>query len=386
MPFYSLSPVNFRNLKNETINIFSKEVFFTGENGQGKSNLLEALYFASYGSSFRTHVDSEMTKKGESEMSVRVLYKGSLGDSHSTSIKFFSKGGKSSKKMEKDGKIIRDRKELLNTMPCVLYSHDDLEFVSGAPERRRFFIDQTLSMYDVLYVDILRRYKQILKSRNQCIKDKQFNLLDTYDTQLAAAGLEIEKRRSACVFKFNQIFTKLYYEVSGLEGVCIRYCPAWRKDNCSKNSEAATQEKTGGYNDNELPPAQDVISYLQGKRQSDIVMNTTLSGPHRDRIGFTRKGEAFVPQASMGQRRLVALVLRTAQAQYYTQETGRLPVLLMDDVLLELDPEKRQRMTSLLPQYDQLFCTFLPGEPYENYKTNDTLVYTIKDGGWQQAE
>ena len=76
------------------------------------------------------------------------------------------------------------------------------------------------------------------------------------------------------------------------------------------------------------------------------------------------------------------MVLRTAQAVYYNQITGKNPVLLMDDVLLELDPEKRKRVTNLLPDYDQLFCTFLPGEPYENYRRNETLVYEISEGKW----
>ncbi len=111
-----------------------------------------------------------------------------------------------------------------------------------------------------------------------------------------------------------------------------------------------------------------------------------MSGPHRDRIVFERKGSPFIPKASTGQRRLVSLVLRTAQAVFYNQITGKKPVLLMDDVLLELDPEKRQKVTSLLPEYDQLFCTFLLGEPYENYRRENTSVYEIKEGKWNKIK
>ncbi len=357
MPFCSLSPVNFRNLENKTIDLLAPEVYFTGENGQGKSNMLEALYYASYGSSFRTHTEGEMIKKGEKAMSVRALFRGENGDSHTTSI-IYENG---SKKMEKDGKIIRDRKELVNTMPCVLYNHDDLDFAVGSPERRRFFIDQSLSMYDLLYIDVCRRYKRVLKSRNLCFKEGKYSLVDTYDLQLVQNGLEIQKKRKDAIFMFNQIFGKLYEEVSGIAGVSIAYSASWK----SFQSD-------------------EVLAHLRERRQAERAMGTTLSGPHRDRIGFMRGGEEFVSTASTGQRRLVALALRTAQAVFYTNVTGKKPVLLMDDVLLELDPEKRQRVTAALPAYDQLFCTFLPEEPYLRYRHAGTRIYAISEGSWKE--
>lgn len=94
--------------------------------------------------------------------------------------------------------------------------------------------------------------------------------------------------------------------------------------------------------------------------------------------------EHFIPSASTGQRRLIALLLRTAQAVFYEKVTGIKPVLLMDDVMLELDPDKRQKLTSLLPEYDQLFCTFLPGEPYERYKHKGTRIYFLEKGVWHE--
>jgi len=111
-----------------------------------------------------------------------------------------------------------------------------------------------------------------------------------------------------------------------------------------------------------------------------------MSGPHRDRIKFVRNGADFVATASTGQRRLLAILLRVSQSIFYKQATGKNPILLMDDVLLELDPEKRQHVTALLPDYDQLFCTFLPGEPYERYAKSSTRVYKIENGGWNEIQ
>lgn len=375
MPFYSLSFVNFRNLLNSTIDLLSKEVYFVGENGQGKSNILEALYYASYGSSFRTRTENEIVRKGESIMSVRSLFKEDGGNTHTTFISYDS----NVKKIEKDGKYIHDRKELINTIPCVLYNHDDLDFAVGSPERRRFFVDQSLSMYDDLYIDLSRRYKRVLKSRNLCLKEKKYSLLDTYDIQLVQSGLEIQKKRKNAIFTFNQIFGKLYEDVSGISGVSIKYHPSWKK-----NSDVNAEESI--YGDRNIPSIDDVLDSIKSRRDAEAVMSTTLTGPHRDRITFAKDGEVFVPTASTGQRRLIALSLRTAQAVFYTQVTGKKPVLLMDDVMLELDPAKRQRITALLPDYDQLFCTFLPGEPYDLYKHEGTRIYSIKEGGWTELK
>lgn len=379
MPFLSLSVTNYRNLINNTIDLFAKEIFFVGENGQGKSNLLESLYYSAYGSSFRTHNDGEILKKGEKSFSIRTLFREENGTAHTTAV-FFEN---SQKKIEKDGKILHDRKELINTIPCVLYNHDDLDFAIGSPERRRFFLDQSLSMYDVMYVDVMRRYKRILKSRNLCLKEQKYQLLETYDIQLAMNGLEIQKKRKNTIFQFNQIFGKLYEEVTGIDGISIRYVPTWNKS--KSENEKITMESFSDFSDSELPSIDEVKDILNSKREMEKSLGTTVTGPHRDKIVFIRNSHSFVPTASTGQRRLLALVLRTAQAVFYSKMTGKKPVLLMDDVLLELDPEKRRRLTSLLPEYDQLFCTFLPGEPYENYRKENTRVYEIKDGGWNDG-
>ena len=255
-------------------------------------------------------------------------------------------------------------------MPCILFCHDDMDFVTGEPGRKRFFIDQSLSLYDVYYIDILRKYRQILKSRNLILKEKKYEMLDVYDTQLVQCGLEISRKRKTAIFKFNEIFSKLYYDITGIENVRIFYEPSWKEieDGVSKR----------------IPNENEALDILIQKREIDKVMNTTMSGPHRDKIKYVKDGMLFVPVASTGQRRLIALLLRISQAVFFSQVTKEKPILLMDDVMLELDPDKRQRLTSMLPEYDQLFCTFLPGEPYERYKHTTTKVINIKDGSWNE--
>ena len=366
MPFLSVNFYNYRNLANDKIDLLSKEVYFVGENGQGKSNILESLYYCAYGNSFRTHFDQEIIKHGQKDFSIKALYKDSKEILRNIDIYYEN----SKKRIEKNGKTIHDRKDLINTMPCILFCHDDMDFVTGDPGRKRFFIDQCLSLYDVLYIDILRKYKQILKSRNIVLKEQRYEMLDVYNVQLANAGLEIQEKRKKAIFKFNEIFTKLYYEITGIENVRIMYNPSWKEieENISTR----------------LPTVDEVLQILESKKEIDKVMNTTMSGPHRDKINFVQDGKMFVPIASTGQRRAIALLLRVSQAVYFSQVTKEKPILLMDDVLLELDPNKRQKLTSMLPDYDQLFCTFLPGEPYEKYKHSTTKVINIKEGQWYE--
>jgi len=309
----------------------------------------------SYGSSFRTKSDDEIITNGGQNYSIRSIFRDQ--NDHTNTISIIYKDNK--KKIEKNAKQINDRKELVNTIPCVLYSHDDLDFSIGSPDRKRFFIDQSLSMYDTSYIDISRKYKKILKTRNTILKEKRSDLLDVLDAQLSEAGIEVTHRRKSTITAFNRVFARLYKDVCGIDNVTIDYSPSWKGDT-----------------------VESALVALAEKRELDLSMGISMSGPHRDRIRFIKNKTSFVPTASTGQRRLLSLLLRTAQAQYYTEVTGKLPVLLMDDVMLELDPNKRQRFTALLPEYDQLFCTFLPGEPYDRYKKSTTKVYTINGGKW----
>lgn len=353
MPFLSISFHNFRNLTDSTIDLLSKEVFFIGKNGQGKSNILETLYISAYGSSFRTKSDSELIKNGESDYSIKGYYKNELEKTDSITVSYFE----NKKKILKNGKTIHDRKDIVNTIPCVLFCHDDLDFSIGEPERRRFFIDQTLSMYDLVYIDTNRKYKRILKTRNLLLKEEKYDLLEAYDYSLAEVGAEIVKKRDRAIFQFNQLFSKLYEQVSDIDSVTLKYDSQWK--------DLSIDE---------------IIKILFEKRETDKIMKVTMSGPHRDKIKFVRKGKPFISTASTGQRRLTALLLRICQASFYTSITSKKPVLLMDDVLLELDPDKREKVTILLPEYDQLFCTFLPGEPYERYMKHDTKILNVENG------
>jgi DNA replication and repair protein RecF len=370
MAFDTLRTASFRNLKDMEVDVSAKDVFLIGDNGQGKTNFLEALYFCSYAASFRGARDSEVALTGEKDFSAEV--KLSIGDSGGNTDVLYGrilvKFEKGKKTVFLDGKQAEDRKELLEISPCIVFCHEDMDFVAGTPERRRWFFDQNLSLYDPVYLEYLRRYRKALKSRNVLLRETQSRqnspasisgVLDALDPQLASYGQWLMEKREESARLFSETFGTLYEAVAGIGGIAVKYTPSW-------NVKAATMDS--------------LLAHLEERREADISAGNTLSGPHRDRYSFTRLGIDFAAKASTGQRRLLALLLRIAQARRFSAMTGRNPVLLLDDVLLELDPEKRRRLLSALPSYDQAFYTFLPEEPYERYRRSGTLVYMVRDG------
>jgi DNA replication and repair protein RecF len=361
----SLRTTAFRNLADTAVFTGAKDVFLVGENGQGKTNFLEALYFCSYASSFRGARDGELARNGEKDFSAVVSIT-QPSSPQSIASEVFVKFEKGKKTVIVDGKRLEDRKELLSVSPCIVFCHEDMEFVSGSPEKRRWFFDQALGLYDPVYLDDLRRYRRVLKSRNAVLRDyalRRFEgsvepVLDALDLQYAEYGVQLMEKRETAARLFSDVFGPLYEEVSGIGGIAVRYIPSW-KFSATESSAA---------------------DLLRQRRPADLAAGISLSGPHRDRYVITRGSAEFAGSASTGQRRLLALLLRVAQSRRFSEMTGKNPLLLLDDVLLEMDGEKRRRFLSVLPGYDQAFYTFLPEEPYRRYCREDTLVYKVEDG------
>jgi DNA replication and repair protein RecF len=366
MKFSSLRTYGFRNLKPAEIKLHGKDIFLVGENGQGKSNFLEAIYFCSFASSFRGALDKEIMLTGTTECSVWADVCYDTGDASSINDEVLIKIQNDKKSITINNKNIKERKDLLSVAPSIVFCHEDMHFINGTPEQRRWFFDQNLCLCDIEYVDDLRKYKKILKTRNSLLKEikekkqTQVNLLDVLDPQLAEYGLRLMQKRKQEIINFSLLFGPLYKIVSEIESIDVEYEASWKHDDMDG-----------------------IITDLYNKREREIFLGLTLSGPHRDNYYYTRDGADFSKKASTGQKRLMALLLRAAQARRFYAVNNKKPILLLDDVLLELDGEKRVKFLSVLPEYDQAIYTFLPEEPYNNYKKDDTLIYKIKDGGFE---
>ena len=364
MSLTSIRTLAFRNLLDAETSIRGNDIFLVGENGQGKSNFLEALYFCCYASSFRGVRDSDLANNGKNDFSAEIKITGSAdSENNILSDNILVKAEKGKKTVLINGKRTEDRKDLLYSAPCIVFCHEDMEFVSGSHEKRRWFFDQVLSLYDAVYLDDLRRFRHVLKSRNSVLRDYAHgnlagdheSILDALDAQFVLYGSRLMEKRKIAAELFSGIFGPLYRDVSGLDGITVKYVPSWKDTD-------------------------DVAQIIAERRSADLSAGISLCGPHRDRYVFNCQGDEFAGKASTGQRRLLALLLRVAQARRFSEMTGKKPILLLDDVLLEMDGEKRQKFFSVMPDYDQGFYTFLPEEPYHNYRKDDSLVYHVNGG------
>lgn len=353
MGFRSVRLFQFRNIRDTEISFSDRDVYLVGENGQGKTNFLESIYLLCYGSSFRTKNESLLIRHPEKEMSLSAVFN---DGEHNRKIQLKIEKGK--KQIAIDGKKIRDRKELLSDFPCIAFTHDDIGFVNGPPSIRRNFLNQTISLFDSSYIDTLRVYNRVVKLRNKVLKERRGDLLEIYDSQAALSGLELQRKRTALIDEFNLTFTELYQRISGTDvKLEIRYSPSWKCE----------------------PTVQAVNELMTANRNRDLQYAATTSGPHRDRIGFYAGGRNFAATASTGQIRLISLSLKASQTAFAARKSGKLPVLLLDDVLLEMDLGKRQRFLENLPEYRQAFFTFLPDEALVDYKDSGP-IYRVSGG------
>ncbi len=338
MRFRRISIRDFRNISSASIETDAEDIVLTGTNGQGKTNFLEAVYILCYGSSFRTSHLRQAVRHDEAGFSLSADFENEYGEMERISTSFSD--GK--RKIMLNGKEVSDRKELIYRFPCIAFVHDDIDFIKGEPDTRRRFFDQMMSLHSPVFFDDSRSYRMILMQRNAAIKGNP-GLMHLYDGRLAALGLEIMSMRAAAVYDFNQIFPELFRRISGTGmDLEIRYQPSWSG----------------------MTSADEIEDYLASTEERDLKMLSTTSGIHRDRFSVMYGNIPFSSIGSTGQIRLCSLLFRISESLYFSKMTGRKPVILLDDVLLELDDTKRSMLLSELSGYSQAFYTFLPRERY----------------------
>jgi DNA replication and repair protein RecF len=356
MAFISVAYQDFRNIRKTTLDIDAPMVYLVGENGQGKTNFIESIYILCYGASFRTRKDARLITLGQEAAYIRGRSRKAEGIDRDIAVKIIKNG---KKEIRVDGRLINDRMDLIENVPCIVFAHQDLLFITGSPEMGRRFFNQTLSLFDPLFVGLLRGYRKLLKSRNILLKESNRTLLPAYTRNLVEIGLQIQRRRERIIEEFNSTFSLLFAGISGLKGeTTIRYRSSW--------PEGMSNEE--------------VMKFMAKRENRDFTFETTTTGPHRDRFILMYDGKEYSHIASTGQIRLCSLILRVAQARFFSGKTGKQPVLLLDDVLLELDAHKRERFIEELPEFEQAFFTFLPDEQFRKYSGDDTMIYRVAGG------
>lgn len=345
MHLSSLHLRDFRNYRELSLQFSPGLNVIHGDNAQGKTNLLEAIYLLATGRSHRTNRDVELVFHGSASLAAKATVERRTG----TLFLELSLGLETRKELKINGMQERRIASLVGSLAAVLFSPDDLQLLKGPPAGRRRFLDVELSQLSQTYLQHLITYNKVLSQRNSLLKSPapDTNLLSVYDEQLITTGAQLVVRRAGAVRRLAPIAQRYHSSLSDdKEDLRLDY-----------QSQGATPNESPSL----ATVEQRLSSQLQQRRSEEIRRQVTLVGPHRDDLGFWIDDKDTRVFASQGQQRTTVLALKLAELQFMTEELGEAPVLLLDDVSSELDPHRRHYLLSAVQGGVQTFisCTDL---------------------------
>ena len=337
----------FRNIAAIRLIFAADYALVFGPNGRGKSNILEAISYLSIGKSVRGAKDPQAVPHGEEFFDIQATCSDERHD-HQLRIFYDKKEGK---KAFVDANPLPRVSDLLGVFRTVHFSPEDVSLVLRFPAQRRRLLDILISQSRASYLRDLQRYNRVLTQRNHLLRTaKKSNrglveqqVMEPWDAQLVELGAEIRKCRLEALEKINAPFTCYYDRFSPAdEEVVITYQGAKES-----GLEALRTE---------------LKEALERRRDQEAQMGHTLSGPHRDDLKFTLNGESAEIYASEGQLKTVLISWKLAEARYMEKQTGRQPVLLLDDVFSELDPGRIGELLDIINEFEQVIAT-TPQDP-----------------------
>ncbi|WP_346355092.1 DNA replication/repair protein RecF [Azotosporobacter soli] len=329
---------NFRNYDVLELSPAAGINILLGNNAQGKTNIIEALYYSALGRSHRTSSDEEMIRWEQDGGAIQVLFS-RMGVEQELRIQFLPSKGKS---CFHNGHKIK-AKDIVGMFNAVLFAPEDLMLVKGAPVLRRRFLDGEISQASPYYYQQLLSYNRILGQRNHLLKKirerkAKEELLDSWDPQLAKAAASIVGKRLEAVKKLAMLANLMHRKIT------------------ANQENLQVQYQLSGIGEGDLSPAAYEKALLEGRRQ-DVFRGSTGVGPHRDDLTLLVNNVALRSFGSQGQQRTGALSLKLAELEYIKSETGEYPVLLLDDVMSELDESRREHLLAFIKDRIQTFIS-----------------------------
>ena len=329
---------NFRNAECEVIEFDSGINVLHGENAQGKTNLLEAIYFVSLGKSFRTTHETEIIRFGEEYASISLDYE-SEGREQNVTMRF-SDNVRQKKNVTHNGVKITKLSELVGSFRAVLFSPDHLQMIKDGPALRRNYLDVAISQIRPMYLHSLQKYNKILKNRNTLIKNAEEDratfdaTIDFWSAQLAHEAAIIARARAEYVSKSGEIIADFY----------SRMCQSGEINEHPEFIYAGSAKQDGDlYFDVEVTE-KNFLRLLTDFHEREIAAGSTLYGIHRDDIVINLNGKNTRLYSSQGQQRSLALAMKLAEGEICKMYSGEYPVFLFDDVFSELDSGRRKNL------------------------------------------
>ncbi len=315
MEIRSLLLKNFRNYETAEITEFSPGLnVFSGKNAQGKTNIIEAFTYLASGKSFRTARDSSAVREGQSEAYARASF--FEGGATKKIEMLLPRGRKKAFKIS--GAPIRKMSELYHALTVVVFSPEDLKIVKESPDLRRRFLDEEICKIRPSYLDALKNFNKLLKEKSAALRQikKDGALVDAYNRQLASFIAVIQKNRESYLIKLTQIITEVLGTMELGEKIEFSY-------RCSL-------------------PKEGIETALREARDREMEEGQCLVGPQRDEVVIRVNGREAKHFASQGQIRLIMLATKISAVRIIEESTGRVPVLLLDDVFSELDAARKE--------------------------------------------
>lgn len=346
---------NFRNYRELDLLFDERTNIFYGDNAQGKTNILEAVYLSGTTRSHKGSRDRDMIYFGEEEAHLRTLIEKRKTEYQ---IDIHLKKNRA-KGIAVNGVPIRKASELFGIANFVFFSPEDLGIIKQGPAERRRFLDMELCQLDKVYLHELSGYNRALTQRNKLLKDLSFrpeflDTLDIWDMQLAEYGKKVIEGREAFIESLGSIVQKIHENLSGgRERLKVSY---------EKNVSS-----------------EELYDEIRRSREKDIRMKTTSVGPHRDDLLFTADGVDIRKFGSQGQQRTAALSLKLSEIELVKQVIQDTPVLLLDDVLSELDQNRQNYLLNSIHDIQTMItCTGL--DEFVGHRFSINKIFRVVEG------
>jgi len=359
--------VNFRNISEASLDFSESFNFIYGLNAQGKTNLLEALHFFSLGRSFRTPRRTDMIKFGMEYSYLSLSAKSDSGVSFDMEVGFDIGG---STKVKQNDRPLSGLSEIIGLIPSVIFSPEDIALVAGGPRNRRLYLDYTQSQVSAKFLSELKGFRRALKQRNALLKKisegGSADGLEEWNRLYIESSINVVRGRLRCV---DIVRERLRHIITGIMGeetdVSLKY-------RCSFDRGLATLEENMTDSINEVLESEKSRGY-------------SLVGPQYDDLLITIEGNDARRYGSQGQKRVIAVSLKLAQALTIMEERAERPVVLLDDILSELDEEKVSRIKGML---EAEYQSFLASPDMRDFPEGlkDVALFRVSGGMIERVE
>lgn len=367
----------FRNYEAQDVAFDAPKTILVGDNAQGKSNLLEAVELLSTLRSHRVSRDRDLISDDGAIAQVTAILARDSGQ-FDLSLTLRSRGRRT---VALNGQTLRRQLDFLSILNVVQFSSLDLELVRGGPQERRNWLDRLLIQLEPVYAYILQQYHQVLKQRNALLKrgrggERPPEELAVWDAQLAVTGSRVVRRRDRVLERLVPLARKWHHAISGsTETLDITYCP----NICSRDTP---DPEFSRWQPERV--RQEFLKKIADRAIAERHQGITLVGPHRDDVAFTINKTPARQYGSAGQQRTLVLALKLAELELIEAVVGEPPLLLLDDVLAELDPNRQNQLLEAIQERFQTLITTTHLGSFDPQWLQHSQILSVKAGKIKQ--